>query len=285
MKLVKLRRQFGSLALPSTVTNLPRRLPTHVRQPPARKNKLDTTDDITTCGKRACPSPKMEHGTLRPYAKCWCAASTCSMEQKPRGRVQRKRTHRGTGRSLSTRASSSDMMTQAPAHWCWVRDHGDQRRGPGWTGFKSDVVVHAKTQPVSRRSSIALWGFCVSWTGKPTCNCSKKQKTMNSHGAVGTSTLAVACALASKPQLPFSSLRGHIHPCCRQHVQKLQKNHSSSFQKKQKSTTSLQCAIDTFMAQHLQRLVEPDHTVRVIAVVVQRPKSSLAIRDIQEETT
>ena len=46
--------------------------------------------------------------------------------------------------------------------------------------------------------------------------------TKDTRGAVGTPTRAVACSSASKPQ-QLLPLRRHIHPCCRQHVQKLQK--------------------------------------------------------------
>ena len=43
----------------------------------------------------------------------WNRTRTCFFFLK-----KKKRTHRGTGRSLSTRAPSSVMMVQAPAHWC-----------------------------------------------------------------------------------------------------------------------------------------------------------------------
>ena len=68
------------------------RLTTQMRQPPVRKeNKLDATDDKAPSGKTTCPRPSMEHGTLRPYAKCWCAVCTCSTRYDT---LQRKREQR-----------------------------------------------------------------------------------------------------------------------------------------------------------------------------------------------
>ena len=47
----------------------------------------------------------------------------------------------------------------------------------------------------------------------------KRKNPQHCRGAVGTSTRAVACALASKPQ-PLLFLHGHNLPCCRPHLQK-----------------------------------------------------------------
>ena len=66
---------------------------------------------------------------------------------------------------------------------------------------------------------------------------------MNSCGAVGTSTRAVACALAGKPQL--------------------------------------KCTIDICRTPHLHRLVEIDHTVGAV-VAVQKLWRDLTMADIAE---
>ena len=115
------------------------------------------------------------------------------------------------------------MSTRGPG-----RDQGDQRGGPGWTGFKipdSDVVFFRKNQPVSRRSSFTALGFLRLMDKKNRHETLKKKNKRPMNASLG-------------------AVR-HIHPCCRQHVQKF-----SYFQKTQKFTASLKCTIDTCMAQH-----------------------------------
>ena len=88
---------------------------------------------------------------------------------------------------------------------------------------------------------------------------------------VGTSTRAVACASASKPQ-PLLLLRGHP-PALSPARSKITENPQLLMSKEtKKSTAALKCTIHTCMAQHLHRLVEAAHTIGAVAVVVQRPK-------------
>ena len=133
------------------------------------------------------------------------------------------------------------MMVQAPAHWCRVRDQGDQRGGPGWTGFKipdSDLrfltIVHETVQKNERhRILVELWA-------RPPV------------------LLPLHAEKQQKPQLPARPpVRGRP----------VKKTSSSIVE-----AISLKCTVDTCIAQHLHRLVEAAHTVGAAAVVVQRPK-------------
>ena len=74
----------------------------------------------------------MEHGTSRPLCQILvCGVHVLDGTETHEDVVQRKRTHSGTGRSLSTRASSSDMMVLAPARWLTRLDHSVFNPEPG----------------------------------------------------------------------------------------------------------------------------------------------------------
>ena len=89
-----------------------------------------------------------------------------------------------------------------------------------------DFRFLCENQPVSRRSSIALWDFCVPWMGRTDMKLFKiTQKATISRGAVGTSSRTVACALASKPQLPSFV---DLSICAVASTFKKNKNHSST---------------------------------------------------------
>ena len=85
-------------------------------------------------------------------------------------------------------------------------------------------------------------GFLRLMDRKSQCSKKKKQKTMNSRGAVGTSTRVVACASASKPQL-----------LC--------------FFRKQRPAAPLKCTIENCIVLHPHRVAEIDHTVGAVAAV------------------
>ena len=113
----------------------------------------------------------------------------------------------------------------------------------GWTVLRiqdTDVVVH--TISLHRFGTSASRGW-----EEPTCNCSKSHKK-HSWG----------CGQ-------------HVHPCCCQRVQKLQKP-QLVISNETKMHSFAQVTIDTCIAQHLGRLVGAAHTVGAVAVVVQRPK-------------
>ena len=91
----------------------------------SEENKLDATDD--NYRRQADMTAAVEeHGTLRSYANLWSAASACSMGTRHSMTCSKKSKHRGTERSLSTRASPSHMMVQAPTHWSRVTDQENQ---------------------------------------------------------------------------------------------------------------------------------------------------------------
>ena len=75
----------------------------------ASDKRYNTTSDKTTC-----PLQWTEHGTLRPCANFWRAASTYSMEEKPT-RTCSKKTHTQRHGTLVvyTQVSSSSQLSQA----------------------------------------------------------------------------------------------------------------------------------------------------------------------------
>ena len=126
-----------------------------MRQPPARKNKVDVTDGINTGDETSCTRPSMEHGTLRVCAKIWCAAS-----------------HVLDGYEVLHDVFKENANTKARNARC-----------PPKTNLSHD--------------------------GLPSPLCCSKSHNRHSWG----------CGHVH----PCCSLRGHIHPRFRQHVQKVQK--------------------------------------------------------------
>ena len=165
-----------------------------MRQPPARENKADATGGITTSDKTTCPLQWTEHGTLRPCANFWCAASTYSMEQKPT-RTCSKKTHTQRQGTLVvyTQVSSSSQFSQVITR---EMSHRAGSKRPG-----SQTVTK---KPVSRRSTPLTFhrDFCVSTIGsQTTSNYSKEKNPQHCRGAVCTSDRAVA-----RPQEPSHRL-------------------------------------------------------------------------------
>ena len=152
------------------------------------------------------------HGTLRPYAKCWCAACTCSREQKPTRTCSKKRRTQRHGTLVvhtciveryDGSGSGTLVLGQRP---------GGSMRWTGWTGFRIQTATSFFTRKQTCLTTVShrSLGFLrlMDWKNRHE-TVRNKQKTMNSRGAVGTSTRAVACALGSKPRLPPPPR--HIH--------------------------------------------------------------------------
>ena len=117
-----------------------------------KENKVDATGGITTGGGTTYSLEWAARGTLRPCATFWCAASACSMGTDTQRRVQRKRTHRGTGRSLSTRKWAVVKEARIP--------DSDEKN------LSHDGLRRTRS-----------FGISVSTTGRETTsNCSKKKK-------------------------------------------------------------------------------------------------------------
>ena len=179
------------------------RLTTQMRQPPARKNKLDTTDSITAGGKTTCPLDGYEvlHDVFKENA------------------------HRGTERSLSTCVSSSDMMVQAPAHWSTRLDFSVFKSEPGryphragsetrvinevdraGPGSGSQTVTSFFTRKPTRPTTVLLWNTCVSWIGRNDMKLFKiTQKTLVEPWARPPVLLPALRKASHSPS-------GHIHP-------------------------------------------------------------------------
>ena len=103
------------------------RLTTRMREAPARESSVDATRGLTTGDMTTRPLQCTEHGTLRPCANFWCAASTYSMEQKPT-RTCSKKTHT---QARDARCPHASELKQSifSSH-----DQGDEHTGQGQRG-------------------------------------------------------------------------------------------------------------------------------------------------------
>ena len=114
-----------------------------MRPPPARQNKVDVTDELTTGGKTTCPRPSMELGTLRPCAKFWCAASACSMGTRHSMTCSKKtHTQRHGTLVVYTQASSSSQFSQVITREMCTPGWDKEARVPD-----SDVVLFQQEHP------------------------------------------------------------------------------------------------------------------------------------------
>ena len=154
----------------------------------------------------------------------------------------------------------------------------DVHTGPGqrpsrsmrWTGVdrvQDPNRFSCENQLVSRRSSITALGFLRPMDKK------NRHETVQNHTRDSefswAPVLSPALWQASKPQpSPPSWTHPPVLPPTRSKITKARAPHS---QKKRNCTASPKCTT-ICMAQHLRRLVEAAHTVRAVAVVVQRPK-------------
>ena len=178
---------------------------------PEKQNKVDATDELTTGGKTTCPRPSMEHGTLRPCAKFWCAASACSMGTR-HFMTYSKKTHTERHGTLvvHTQVSSSSQFSQVIAR---------EMCTPGWVKEArvpdSDVVLFQQETSLSHDGLRRSCSFEISVSRRQeeretTSSSSKEKDQQHCRGAVDTSTRAVACALTSKPQ-PLLLLHVALH--------------------------------------------------------------------------
>ena len=120
-----------------------------------------------------------------------------------------------------------------------ARDQRDQRGGLVSVP-DCDVVFHAKATPISRRSSIALWIFCVSWDGRDDMILFKKrQKTRNSRWSCG-----------------------HVHPCSRLRFSKQTAESNKNPQPRSSAPSTIEHRVDAVVA--VQKLWR-DLTVTEIA--------------------
>ena len=142
-----------------------------------------------------------------------------------RARARWNKNPRGTGRSLSTRASSSDMMVQASANWLTRLDHSVFNSEPG----KCPHRAGSETRETKEVGQAALGPGSQTMTSffmrKPNClttvlhrtlgflrlmdRKNRHRRTMNSRGTVGTSTRAVASTVEKNKTCSSSSVRGN----------------------------------------------------------------------------
>ena len=109
-------------------------------------------------------------------------------------------------------SSHFQVITREICTLGWVKEAGVPESDVFFSQKKTSLSHDGLRRPRS-------FGISVSTIGRETTSSySKEKKPTALRGAVGTSTRAVACALASKPQ-PLLLFHGHIHQCCCQHVQ------------------------------------------------------------------
>ena len=160
-----------------------------IRQPPARQNKVDATDELTTGGKTTCPRPSI----------LVCGVHVLD-GYETLDDVFRENAHTDARDARSLHASQPKLSIFS-SH-C----QGDVHTGLGQRGQGSQTVTSFFQQkhPCLTTVYVAYVPsglLCLDNRKRETTSRYSKKKKQHCCGAVDTSSRAVACALTSKPQL------------------------------------------------------------------------------------